>query len=87
MEDLSSICAFALYDIEKDIYLIGRDHIGIIPLYQGWDKNGTYYVASELKALEGQCSKIEEFLPGQYYYSPDGKPTQRTYRDWVEWIS
>ena len=76
LEDLSGIFAFALYDIEKDIYLIGRDHIGIIPLYQGWDKNGTYYVASELKALEGQCSKIEEFLPGQYYYSPDGKPTQ-----------
>ncbi len=83
LEDLSGIFAFALYDIEKDIYLIGRDHIGIIPLYQGWDKNGTYYVASELKALEGQCSKIEEFLPGQYYYSPDGKPTQWYTRDWM----
>jgi len=82
MEDLNGIFAFALYDIEKDIYMIGRDHIGIIPLYQGWDDEGTYYVASELKALEGYCSKIEEFLPGQYYYSPDKKATQWYTRDW-----
>ena len=82
MEDLNGIFAFALYDIEKDIYMIGRDHIGIIPLYQGWDKEGTYFVASELKALEGYCTKIEEFLPGQYYYSPDKKSTKWYTRDW-----
>ncbi len=84
LEDLNGIFAFALYDIEKDIYMIGRDHIGIIPLYQGWDDNGTYYVGSELKSLEGYCSKIEEFLPGQYYYSPDGKPEKWYQRDWSE---
>jgi asparagine synthase (glutamine-hydrolysing) len=84
LEDLNGIFAFALYDIEKDVFMVGRDHIGIIPLYQGWDNAGTYYVASELKALEGQCSKIEEFLPGQYYYSPDGKPKTWYTRDWME---
>ncbi|NDP21436.1 MAG: asparagine synthase B [Paludibacter sp.] len=82
MEDLNGIFAFALYDIENDIFMIGRDHIGIIPLYQGWDEKGTYYVASELKALEGYCTKIEEFLPGQYFYSPDKKATQWYKRDW-----
>ncbi|MDD3321744.1 MAG: asparagine synthase B [Paludibacter sp.] len=85
MEDLNGIFAFALYDIEKNVFMIGRDHIGIIPLYQGWDAEGTYYVGSELKALEGYCVKIEEFLPGQYYYSPDGKPTQWYERDWQEY--
>ncbi|MBO7367423.1 MAG: asparagine synthase B [Paludibacteraceae bacterium] len=85
LEDLNGIFAFALYDIEKDIFMIGRDHIGIIPLYQGWDADGTYYVSSELKALEGQCCKIEEFLPGHYYYSPDGKPTVWYKRDWMEY--
>jgi len=85
LEDLNGIFAFALYDIEKDIYMVGRDHIGIIPLYQGWDAEGTYYVASELKALEGYCSKIEEFLPGQYYFSPDRKVTQWYSRDWVSY--
>lgn len=84
MEDLNGIFAFALYDVEKDEFLIGRDHIGIIPLYQGWDKKGNYFVASELKALEGYCERIEEFLPGQYYYSPDGAPVKWYHRDWAE---
>jgi asparagine synthase (glutamine-hydrolysing) len=85
LEDLNGIFAFALYDIEKDVYLIARDHIGIVPLYQGWDKEGTYYVASELKALEGYCTKIETFLPGHYYYSPDKQPTRWYARDWEQY--
>jgi asparagine synthase (glutamine-hydrolysing) len=82
LEDLNGIFAFALYDQEKDVYLIARDHIGIIPLYQGWDKYGNYYVASELKSLEGYCSKIEEFLPGKYLYSPDGEVKTWYEREW-----
>ncbi len=82
LEDLNGIFAFALYDIENDVFMVGRDHIGIIPLYQGYDDDGTYYVASELKALEGYCSKIEEFLPGQYYCSKDSAPVKWYVRDW-----
>ncbi len=84
LEDLSGIFAFALYDEEKDVYLIARDPIGINPLYMGWDKLGQFYVASELKALEGVCSKIEEFLPGHYYYSPEGEMKKWYTRDWME---
>ena len=69
IEELSGIFAFALYDSEHDSYLISRDEIGVIPLYQGWDKQGRYYVASELKALEGECQTIEEFPNGHYLYS------------------
>ncbi len=69
IEELSGIFAFALYDSENDTYLIARDEIGVIPLYQGWDKAGRYYVASELKALEGDCQTIEEFPNGSYLYS------------------
>ena len=69
IEELSGIFAFALYDSENDVYLIARDEIGVIPLYQGWDKAGRYYVASELKALEGECQTIEEFPNGCYLYS------------------
>jgi len=82
LEDLNGIFAFALYDLENDVYLIARDHIGVIPLYQGWDKYGNYYVASELKALEGYCSKIEEFLPGKYLFSGDGEMKTWYERDW-----
>ena len=84
LEDLSGIFAFALYDSEKDVYLIGRDEIGVIPLYQGWDKNGRYFVASELKALEGYCTTIEEFPNGSYFYSKDEKPTRWYKRAWEE---
>lgn len=85
LEELNGIFAFALYDVEKDSYLIARDHIGIIPLYMGWDANGTFYVASELKALEGTCKKIEEFLPGHYLYSKEGTPKKWYQREWTEY--
>lgn len=85
LEELNGIFAFALYDIENDSYLIARDHIGINPLYMGWDSWGTFYVASELKALEGYCNKIEEFLPGHYLSSNDGKMTRWYKRDWMEY--
>ena len=69
LEDLNGIFAFCLYDSDRDCYIVARDHIGIIPLYQGWDQDGHYYVASELKALEGVCSTITEFMPGTVYSS------------------
>nr|WP_319269922.1 asparagine synthase B [uncultured Draconibacterium sp.] len=84
LDEMNGIFAFALYDEENDAYLIGRDHIGIIPLYQGWDKWGNYYVASELKSLEGFCTKIEEFPPGHYLYSKDGEIKKWYVRDWQE---
>lgn len=85
LDRLNGIFAFALYDLEKDCYLIARDHIGIIPLYIGWDREGALYVASELKALEGQCERIETFPPGHYIYSADGLHYQKWYqRDWEQ---
>ena len=71
LEELNGIFAFVLYDEEKDAFLIARDPIGVIPLYIGHDSDGTVYVASELKALEGQCEYYEPFLPGHYVYSKD----------------
>lgn len=85
IEDLNGIFAFALYDIENDVYLIARDHEGIIPLYMGWDHNGTFYVASEMKALEGYCETIKSFPPGQYFYSKDGELKTWYKRDWMEY--
>ena len=82
IEKLSGIFAFALYDSENDVYLVARDEIGVIPLYQGWDKAGRYYVASELKALEGECQAIEEFPNGHYFYSKDEKPVRWYKREW-----
>ena len=71
LEDINGIFAFALYDEEKDAFLIARDPIGVIPLYIGYDSDGTIYVASELKALEGHCEQYEPFLPGHYLWSEE----------------
>ncbi len=87
LESLNGIFAFALYDKKKDAYLIARDHMGIIPLYQGWDDQGHYYVASELKALEGVCSAIELFLPGTYFYSPEGETKRWYHREWTSYAA
>ena len=89
IEQFSGIFAFALYDVEDDCFLIARDTIGVIPLYIGYDNDGKVYVASELKALEGQCDSYEPFLPGHYVYSERKdactKPEMKKYysRKWM----
>ncbi|MBT3920649.1 MAG: asparagine synthase B [Flavobacteriaceae bacterium] len=85
LDELNGIFGFALYDVEKDEYFVARDHMGIIPLYMGWDENGTLYVASELKALEGVCTKIELFPPGHYLHSSNGELKCWYNRDWKEY--
>lgn len=85
LEELSGIFAFALYDADTDTFLIARDPIGVIPLYIGYDDDGTVYVASELKALEGNCQRYEVFLPGHYYSSTEGEMKRYYSRDWFEY--
>ncbi|MFS1461698.1 asparagine synthase B [Vibrio lentus] len=87
LEELNGIFAFVLYDEEKDEYLVGRDHIGIIPLYQGYDEHGNYYVASEMKALVPVCKTISEFPPGSFYSSKDAEPQRYYTRDWNEYAA
>lgn len=84
LDEMNGIFGFALYDIENDNYFIARDHMGVIPLYMGWDQNGTFYVASELKALEGTCTKIVLFPPGHYLDSREGEIKRWYKRDWME---
>ena len=85
LEDLSGIFAFVLYDEERDEFLIARDPIGVIPLYIGYDSDGTIYVASELKALEGQCERYEPFLPGHYFWSKEPGMKRYYQRDWFDY--
>ena len=87
IDKLNGIFAFAIYDIDKNEYFIARDHIGIIPLYMGWDDVGTFYIASELKALENKCTKIELFPPGNYLYSNDEKLKKWYQYDWSDFKS
>ena len=85
LEDISGIFAFVLYDEEKNEFLIARDPIGVIPLYIGYDDDGTVYVGSELKALEGFCQHYEPFLPGHYYWSREPGMKRYYKRDWMQY--
>lgn len=87
LDELDGIFAFALYDVERDEYLIARDPIGVIPLYYGYDKEGRLYVASELKALEGQCDSYSVFPPGHVLTKCDTKPRRYYERDWFSYDS
>ena len=87
LDELDGIFAFALYDAERDDYLIARDPIGVIPLYYGRDKEGRLYVASELKALEGQCERYAPFPPGHVLTGGDTMPRRYYRRDWFSYDS
>ena len=83
LDMLSGIFAFILYDKKKDEYLVARDHIGIVPLYIGWDKLGTVHIASEMKALDRYCEKIKEFPPGHYYMGSQKRFVKWYDRRWM----
>ena len=85
LERLNGIFAFALYDAERDEYLVARDPIGVIPLYIGKDAQGHICVASELKALEGICTEYEPFLPGHFLSSRSGHIERWYTRDWFKY--
>lgn len=85
LDEINGIFAFILYDAVEDAYLIGRDHMGIIPLYMGYDERGNFYVASEMKALTPVCKSVQEFPPGHYLWSKDGELTRYYQRDWMDY--
>lgn len=71
--EVCGMFAFAIWDVKKNLYVIARDLVGIIPLYMGWGLDGSVQVASELKALHKNCSRYETFPPGHVYFSDSGK--------------
>lgn len=85
IDKLNGMFAFVLYDQEADAYLIARDHMGIIPLYTGFDEHGNFYVASEMKALVPVCKTVQEFPPGHYLWSKTGEFKKYYQRDWMDY--
>ena len=83
IDKLEGMFAFILYDKASNSYLVARDHIGIIPLYTGFDEHGNFYVASEMKALVPICKTVQEFPAGHYMLN--GKLVKYYERDWMEY--
>jgi len=68
--------AFVIWDKKRDAFIVARDPIGIIPLYIGWAADGSTRVASELKCLSKDCSRLEEFPPRHVFDSKTNKRTE-----------
>jgi len=77
LDMIDGMFSFILYDVEKDEYLVARDHVGITTLYQGWrSSDQSVWFSSELKSLNSDCDRIIAFPPGSYYRSSTKKTTQ-----------
>ena len=85
VDKLQGMFAFIIYDETNNSYLIARDHIGIIPLYTGYDADGNFYVASEMKALMPICKTVSEFPPGHIFDSNVGELQRYYKRNWQKY--
>jgi asparagine synthase (glutamine-hydrolysing) len=78
VERLRGMFAFALYDANRSCVFLGRDRLGIKPLYYGWSDDGRLLFGSELKALlqvaglrrDLDPSAVEEFCALGYVPDP-----------------
>lgn len=79
--------AFVIYDEEDNTIFAARDHMGINPMYVGTDREGRFYIASEMKALVKVCDSVKEFPPRHYLYTKGGDYEFKQYyfRDWTEY--
>ncbi|MBT4884278.1 MAG: asparagine synthase B, partial [Glaciecola sp.] len=84
IDKLEGMFAFVIYDETNNTYLIARDHIGIIPLYTGYDEHGNFYVASEMKALAELCDDVSEFPPGHIWSSDQPQPELYFKEPWMD---
>ncbi|WP_387463913.1 asparagine synthetase B family protein [Photorhabdus sp. RM323S] len=66
IKKLDGMFSFILFDNKNNKFLLGRDHVGIKPLYYTY-KEGNWYVASEIKSLIGFFSEIKPVEPGSIF--------------------
>jgi asparagine synthase (glutamine-hydrolysing) len=81
---LDGMFGFVLFDPSQNKWLIGRDSIGIIPLYFGHGSDGTLLVASEMKALAELCDDVSEFPPGHIWSSDQPQPELYFKEPWMD---
>lgn len=85
VQHLHGMFAFVLFDPERKTWLIGRDSIGILPLYFGHNRDGILLIASELKGLAASCDDVSEFPPGHVWSSSEAQPVPYHQEDWMDW--
>jgi asparagine synthase (glutamine-hydrolysing) len=81
--------SFFLYDLESQHVLIGRDRIGVTPLYIGINESeNRFVVSSELKCLHKDLvTNIQVFPPRKYIYANvniDSTNFTNFYRNYID---
>ena len=66
--------AIACVDRASGDWIVGRDHMGICPLYVGFHENGSIWFASEMKALVDDCARVGLVEPGTAWVCEGGTP-------------
>lgn len=79
VQHILGMYTFTLYDKNTKRLLVGRDPIGIIPLYRGTDEMGNLWFSSEMKCLVGVCDAVENFEPGTLLTVENGKISSTKY--------
>lgn len=65
---LNGMFAFCLYDRKRQLFVLGRDRLGIKPLYYA-EKDGSFYFASNIQALNAAGVVERELsVPALHYY-------------------
>ena len=64
--------SFACAIMDKNDYIIARDHVGARPVIYHESPQGEFVFASEAKALTELTDDVEELSPGHYYSTKEG---------------
>ena len=89
IRELDGMFAFVIEDRKTGRVLAGRDHMGKIPCYIAYGKDGSVWFSSEMKTLvdDPGIAKYEIFPPGHYYIrekgEAEGKMVQWYDPEWV----
>eukprot|EP00039_Didymoeca_costata_P030548 m.30138 g.30138 ORF g.30138 m.30138 type:complete len:625 (+) comp8175_c0_seq1:146-2020(+) len=74
MSELRGVFSMCTYDVEHKFLFVGRDAIGVVPLYIGYDKSGKVgAVTSEMKSIPHHL-RVELFPPGKVLGVDLGSP-------------
>ncbi len=74
---------FSFIIVDGDDFMVGRDPIGVKPLYYGQDEQKRWYFSSEMKSIADQCKTFQAFPPGHIFTRKKGLE-QYHHPDWFD---
>ena len=89
VRELDGMFAYVIQDRRDGTIIAGRDHMGKIPCYIAYGKDGSVWFASEMKCLidDPAIEKYEIFPPGHYYVRKPGEEGEFVRWYDPEWVT